>query len=175
MRSRHFLLRFVRNRRGGAAIEMALVTVFLAAGIMNVTDLGRYAFARMQLASASQAGMAAALATCDTAHVPATTNCPGLNSAVTSAIHSTPLAGNIDMQGGFTEGYYCLNNAHELQYVASVSLKPADCSAVNNPSATPSDYLGIIVVNTFTPMFPSMTIVAALPETMTKSAWMRML
>ena len=135
MTNLRFLRRFRRNDRGGAAVEMSLVCLFLALGIMNVTELARYSYARMQMSAASQAAVSAAFAACDTAHVPATTRCSGLNTAVSNAVHSSALAGNIEVQGNITEGWYCLNLSHQLEYVGSAGgIPPTDCTAVNNVS-----------------------------------------
>jgi len=171
---RRTLRGFCRHDGGGAAVEMALVSTFLCTGIMNAAELARYGYNQMQLSSASEAGASAALAACDTAHLPATANCPGLASAVNTAIQSTGLGAQVTLQGAFTEGYYCLNLNHQLQYVQGPANKPADCSSVANPSGKPALYLSLTISYPYTAMFGPSTAVAALPQTMTRTSWMRM-
>lgn len=141
---------------------------------MNSAELARYGYSQMQLSSASEAGASAALAACDTVHLPATANCPSLSAAVNTAIQSTGLGAKVALQGSFTEGYYCLNLSHQLQYVQGPNSKPADCSSVANPSAKPALYLSLTVTYPYTAMFGPSTVVAALPQTMTRTSWMRM-
>lgn len=153
---------------------MALVSTFLCGGIMNATELARYGYDAMQLSAASEAGAAAALATCDTAHLPATQNCPSLNSAVTTAIQSTGLGTGVTLQGSFSEGYYCLNLSNQLQYVQGPGSKPADCSAVANPSARPALYLSMTTSYVYSPLFGTSTVVSTLPKTLSRTSWMRL-
>lgn len=153
---------------------MALVSTFLCAGLMNTVELCRYAYSQMQISTASQAGVGAALAACDSQHVPATLNCPGLSQAVNSAVHSTSLGSAVTLQGQFTEGFYCLDLNHRLAYVQDASNPPADCAAVANPSATPTLYLSMVLTYSFSPLFPGATVVGVLPQQITRTSWMRM-
>lgn len=171
---RDFLRRFRRADAGSAAIEMALVSTFLCAGLMNGAELAKYGYSQMQLSNAAEAGASAALAACDTAHLPATENCPALTSAVTTAIQSTTLGDQVTLQGSFTEGYYCVNLHQQLQYVQGPDDKPADCSAASNPSGAPALYLSMTITYAYPALFRGSTVVAALPQQMTRTSWMRM-
>jgi Flp pilus assembly protein TadG len=84
---------FARDTRGVAAIEFALGTLMLAVGLLNVADIGLYIYTRMEVDYASQMGAQAAWKTCNdqTTMLPATQNCTGLNTAITTSIQSTTL------------------------------------------------------------------------------------
>lgn len=170
------LKRFAADTRGVAAIEMAGVSVFLAFGAMSAIDVGRYASETSAVNAAAQAGGAAAQAACDVAHTPATINCTGLNSAVTTALQSTNLGASISLDGALSEGYYCLTLKGALQQVGPASAKPADCSALSNPAAgaTPTLYLLVPATLTFQPLFPGLTLAQTFAPAIKRTAWMRM-
>src|SRR5215472_7282160 len=88
------------DRRGLAAIEFAMFASLISLGMLNVTDIAVYVYKRMQVEYATQAGAQAAWHTCDINHLPATTNCSGLNTAVTNAVQSTSLGTNVTLQSG---------------------------------------------------------------------------
>jgi len=164
---------FAADESGLAAIEMALVTVLFAGALVNAVEIGRYGVTIMQVNNAAQAGASAAYGACDAEHVPATTNCSELNAAVDTAVASTTLGTRIT-RGSYNEGWYCVNAAKELQFVASPGSKPADCSAAQNPSAAPALYLGVQATYPFTPMFPGLTLAASFTSPIVRTAWMRM-
>jgi Flp pilus assembly pilin Flp len=165
--------RFSRDEQGVAAIEASMVIVVFFAGLVNTVELARYGFSSMEFASATQAGATAAYANCDPAHVPATTKCPNLQTAVTTAVQSTALGDKVSLKGLMTEGWYCIA-AGELEYAGPVSSKPADCSGVPGAVGSPALYLGVNTTYTYEPIFPDITVVAALPKTMLRTSWMRM-
>ncbi|MDB5450519.1 MAG: hypothetical protein JWQ52_1647 [Phenylobacterium sp.] len=168
------LNRFASDDRGVAAIEMALVGSFFVMGALNAIDLGRYAYVTAQLQDATQVAAQAALVACDTAHLPATTNCTNLNSAVDTALRSTPLGPDGTLTSAVAEGFYCLNASNALQYVSDVNHKPLDCTAAGQPALSPVDYLQVTTSYSYQPLFANMTVVAALPSELGRTAWMRM-
>ena len=103
---------FCRDTRGVAAIEMSLCGLMLILGILNVVDVGVYAYKKMQVANAAQVGAQAAWSTCNlSSMLPATQNCPPLNAAITTAIQSTSLGTAVTLASGYPqEGYYCVNS-----------------------------------------------------------------
>src|SRR6202165_2182398 len=112
------------DRRGVAAVEFGLFAIFLSLALANVADVSIYIYQRMQAENATQAGVQAAWKTCDTSHLPATTNCPGLATAVQNAVKSTSLGTLVTLQSGSpSEGYYCVNASNALQYVSDVNTK----------------------------------------------------
>jgi Flp pilus assembly pilin Flp len=168
------LRRLRRDRRGVAAVEMALVTGVFCVAIFNAVEVGRYAYILMEAGQATQAGVQAAYVACDSNHLPATENCPALDSAVTTAIQSTTLGARISLDGPLSEGWYCLNAADALVLVGAVDAKPADCSGVNQAALAPALYLKVATTYSFTPIFNGLTIGSTLPSAIRKTAWMRM-
>src|SRR5712692_8975047 len=109
---------FGEDRRGAAAVEFAGAALFLVLGLLNAIDLGYYTYRRMEVENAAQVGAQAAWKTCNdpTYMLPATQNCPGLNSAITASLQSTSLGTAVSLASGYpTEGYYCVNSSNLLQ------------------------------------------------------------
>ena len=172
-RSAQLIASWRNDRRGGAAIEFAAVGSVLALLGANVAEVGRYAFLSNEVAAATQSGAEAALVACDPAHTPATTNCPSLSSAVTTAIQGTSLASNVSLAANIAEGYYCLNTVNVLTYMGDVAHNPADCSTVGNPTLKSVLYLQIQTTYAYQPIFPGLTIANTFPANITRTSWMR--
>ena len=170
-----FFRRFGEDRDGLAAIEMSLVGVFLSAALINAVEIGRYGMALMQVDNAAQAGAAAANHTCDIEHLPATTICSALYSSVTTAVQSTSLGDHVYVQGTISEGWYCINSAKALEYVAPVGSKPADCTSVHNDTGSPGLYLAVHATYLYQPIFPGLTIAETFQGNINRTAWMRLL
>ena len=165
---------FGRDERGLAAVEFALIAGALSLAVLNAVDVGVYAFKKMEVENSSQMGAQAAWKTCDSSHLPATTACTGLNTAVTQAVQATSLGTNVTVASGYpSEGYYCVNSSGALVYVAAVASKPSSCSSVGGTSA-PADYILIQTTYTYAPIFPGITVTSALGTTMTKTTYMRL-
>jgi Flp pilus assembly protein TadG len=165
-----------KDRRGVAAIEFAFIAGFLSLAVLNVSDTGIYLYKRMEVENAALVGTMSALKACDPVHLPATVNCPGLNAAVTAAIQSTSLGNAVTLSGGaVSEGYYCVNSSNALQYMSSVSSKPADCSAAGLPALQPADYLQVAVTFSYSPLFQGISVAGLFATPITKTAMVRML
>lgn len=163
------------DRRGVAAIEFAIFASLLSIGMLNVTDVAVYVYKRMQVEYAAQAGAQAAWQTCDVNHLPATTKCSGLNTAVQNAVQSTSLGTNVTLQSGSpSEGYYCVNSSGSLQYMSDASSKPTDCSAAGSAGVQPADYITISTTFAYAPLFPGITVTGAFTTPITKTALMRL-
>lgn len=167
--------RFGADERGIAAVEASLITGIFAVALFNAIEVGRYAYIQMETTQATQAGAEAALVACDDQHVPATTNCAGLSTAVTTAVQGTSLGTHITLNGAISEGYYCLNNLNKLVFAAALNAKPSDCSAFGNSSLQPVLYLQVRTAYTYAPIFTGLTIGQTFPTAVRKTAWMRML
>jgi Flp pilus assembly protein TadG len=151
------------HRSGVAALELAVIAPVLMLLMSNLYDLCAYISDRMQVANAGQVGAQAVWLTCDPSQQPATTQCSGMASALTAAVRSTSLGNNVSLAAGSpTEGYYCINSSNVLQYMSSVSSKPADCSAAGMAGVQPGDYITVQVTYTFTAQFP-LSIASTLP------------
>ena len=169
--------RFIADVRGTSAIELSFFASLLSLSLLNVTDVSVYVYKRMEVENAAQMGVQAAFKACDPSngYLPATTNCPGLTTAVTNAVQSTSLGATVQVQNGsLSEGYYCLNSSGSLQYVSSVSGKPSDCSSVGMAALQPEDYLQITTTYSYAPMFSGVSVAAAFGNSITKTAMIRL-
>lgn len=175
MRRARFLRRFGAATEGVAAVEMALVSSILAGALMNVAEMGRYAYTTTQVINASQAGVHMALAQCAADKTPVTLKCPEVDDLVASAIRSTSLGSQVTVQGDLVEAWYCVGSDGELEEVATVAeKKPRDCEEAGDRDRAPGLYLTVEVAHTYEPVFPGLTLAETFPETIVRSARMRL-
>lgn len=166
---------FWKAKSGLAAIEFALIAGFLCVAVLNVADIAVFFFDELQVNNATQMGAQAAWAMCDLNHIPATTKCPNMNSAVTAAVQSTALGTSVTLQSGSpTEGYYCISSGGTLQYMAAYSSPPADCSAAGNTTVGPGDYVKVQTTYTYAPIFPGLSVAGVFPTTITATSYVRL-
>jgi Flp pilus assembly protein TadG len=159
---------------GTAAIEFALVALILVPVLLNLVDFSFLIWGQMEVENAAEIGAQAAYNTCSPGPLPATTNCPTLNTVVTAAIHATSLANSVSLASGYpSETYYCTSGT-SLQSVGSYSSPPSpfDCSAAGNAAATPGDYLTVKVTYSYTPLFSGLSLASA--QTLTASGIQRL-
>ncbi len=163
------------DTRGLASIEFAFVAGFLCVALLNVTDVSVFLFDQLELNNATQMGAQAAWATCDLNHLPASTKCPNMNSAVTTAVQSTSLGTHVAVASGYpAEGYYCVNGSGALQWVSTVSSPPNNCSGAGNAATVPADYVKIQTTYTYAPIFPGLSLGSTLPTSLTATSWVRL-
>jgi Flp pilus assembly protein TadG len=163
------------DNRGVSAIEFSLFAGMLSFAVINTAEISIYIYKRLQLDNATQMGAQAAWQTCDKKHLPATTNCPNLMTAISYAVKSTSLGTQVTIQAGSpSEGYYCLTAAGVLQYVSSVTSKPSDCSATGMANLQPADYIQITTAFQYAPLFPGVSVASLFTTPITKTAWMRL-
>ena len=175
--------RYTSDQKGAAAAEFALVLALLTIPLLNVLDLGLYAWERIQVNNAAQMGAQAARTTCSYNNQPATIYCPSLNSAVQTAVQSTSL-GSTGVTSSTAEHYYCVVGG-SLVWVwdpARGSQPPSDCSQKDgngqsiggSASDRPGDYVLITVNHTYTPVFSNVSIASVLTSPISRTAWMRL-
>jgi Flp pilus assembly protein TadG len=163
------------DQRGVAAIEFGFFAIFLSLALVNVTDVSIYIYQRMQAENATQVAAQAAWKACDLSKLPATTNCPGLATAVQNAVGSTSLGTRVSLVSGSpSEGYYCVNSSNALQYVSDVSSKPADCTAAGMPSLQPGDYIHVQTTFPYAPLFPGLSVTSTFSTPINRTAIMRL-
>lgn len=164
-----------RDERGAASIEFAFIVTVISFVMLAGVDVADFYVHRMQVESAAHMAAYAGSKACDNTQLPATTNCPGLNTAITTAVQSTSLGSNVTLQSGYpTEGYYCVNNSNALQYVGALANPPADCSAAGRASDQPGDYLVVKTQYTHTPIFNAMNFASMIPTSITGTAMVRL-
>lgn len=173
MQTSGFLGRFGGDARGAAAIEMALITSVLAAALLNVAEVGRYAYLATQVSAASQAGAHAAIVTCEPSETPVTINCPEVGGAITASIRGTTLGADISLQGAITERWYCLSTSGALQDMAAASTRPNNCQAAGDASLQPALYVRVVTQYAYEPIFPGLTIAETFDANIVRTAWMR--
>jgi Flp pilus assembly protein TadG len=177
--SRHYRRRSAAGGRlignaGNALIEFALVAPILVLLLLNLFDFSSLIWSRMQTDYAAQMGAQAALKTCSGGTLPAISNCAGLNTAITNAIHGTSLGGNVSLASGYpAETYYCVSGT-ALQSVGTYSSPPSpfDCSAAGNSAVVPGDYVTVQVSYSYTPAFTGLSLASS--QTMTSTALERL-
>jgi Flp pilus assembly protein TadG len=170
------LRRFARDERGVAAVEMALIGGLLTGALMNVAEVGRYAYLATEVSAASQAAAQAAIITCPTDKTPVTINCPAVAAAVTTALHGSSLGSRISLvTGGMTEGWYCLKANGTQVWVSAAASKPANCIDAGEPNVLPALYVSLQATYDYEAMFPGLTIVGNFPPHIIRTSWMRML
>jgi Flp pilus assembly protein TadG len=164
-----------REQRGVAAIEFAFFAVFLGVGLANVFDVSVYVYQRMEAQNATQVAAQAAWKACDPSHLPATTKCPGLTTAVQASLAGTSLGTNVALiSGSPSEGYYCVNSSNALQYVSDVTSKPADCTAAGTPSLQPGDYIKVQTTFSYAPLFAGISIASTFTTPINSTAFVRL-
>ncbi len=163
------------DQRGVAAIEFGFFSIFLSLALVNVADVSIYIYQRMQAENATQVAAQAAWKACDLSHLPATTNCAGLATAIQNALGSTSLGTRVSLiSGSPAEGYYCVNASNALQYVSDVSSKPADCTAAGMPSLQPGDYIQVQTTFPYAPLFPGLSVTGTFATPINRTAIMRL-
>ena len=163
------------DRRGVAAIEFGFFAIFLSLCLVNVADVSIYIYQRMQAENATQVAAQAAWKTCDLSHLPATTNCAGLATAMRNALVSTSLGTSVSLiSGSPSEGYYCVNSSNALQYVSDVSSKPADCTAAGMPSLQPGHYIQVQTTFPYAPLFPGLSVTGTFATPINSTAIVRL-
>jgi Flp pilus assembly protein TadG len=163
------------DQRGVAAVEFGLFAIFLSLALVNVTDVSIYIYQRMQAQNATQVAAQAAWKTCNLSSLPATTNCPGLTTAMQNALASTSLGRSVSLVSGSpSEGYYCVNSSNGLQYVSDVSSKPADCTAAGMPGLQPGDYIQVQTTFAYAPLFPGLSVTSTFATPINSAALVRL-
>jgi Flp pilus assembly protein TadG len=181
------------DTRGGAAVEIGLMITVMTIPLLNVPDLAIYGAQSMAVSTAAHAGAEAAYRTCNSAQYwPAIVNCPTFSTVIQDAVQSTSLGTNVVETPGSppAEGYYCTTTAGALVLVSSLSSivgtaptnVPSTCSAQtpptgatwSAPSAAPGDYVQVSVTYTYHPLFPYVSAVSFLAQTLNRTQWIRL-
>jgi Flp pilus assembly protein TadG len=173
--------RLIRDKRGAAAVEMALCLPIFGYMGLNLMDYGIYTFAQTQTEIAAEMAVGAARNLCNSsALLPATgasAKCgANLTSQMTAAAQGTSLGTSVKISSP-AEGYYCANTGGTLVSVAAINAAPpATCAqVVAGSTSAPGDYINVTASYTYVPFAPGMTIASLLPGTIQQTSWMRLL
>lgn len=155
----------LESESGAAAVEFAVWLLVLAYPMVNVVDLGLYAYQRMELQNSAQMAVQSAFNTCSQKFAtPVFSKCNAANSnagagttAVSNGAHSTSLGTSVSV----TDTSECLDNV--IQSGAQTTC----------PTSS-GDYVGVTASYSFTPLFRLASITSLLPATIAQTHWIRM-
>jgi len=167
--------RYAAEQNGAAAVEFALILALLILPVLNAVDFAIYAWNRMQVDNAAQVGAQAARANCTYNQQPATVNCIALDSAVKTAVRSTPLGSNVSYS--IQEHYYCTVGGALKNVADPPNAPPANCGQNGiggSSNDKPQDYVQVTTTYTYVPAFTGISIVGLLPSPIVRTAWMSM-
>jgi Flp pilus assembly protein TadG len=165
---------------GAAAAEFAMFAVILAPLLLNLGDMGYYAYTRMEVENAAQNAAQAAWANCS-ASTPSAANCdPAMTNAITSAVASTSLGNKVtwsnsgklwtDTSHPYGVDSFCPDSTtNSIAYTNAAS-----CSSTTSTGTTPGTYVRITVSYTFTPLFRGATIASLFPATISRTTYQRL-
>lgn len=171
------LRRFLRNRSGTAAAEMALIFPVVGFITLNVVDFATFAYSKMQVDLAAEQAVGVARVKCtDEATLDEGTCGTTFSAQIASAAQQTTLGADVTLVGSPSESFYCADEAGVLTLVATPpSAPPDDCSGVVTGSTTaPGSYISATTSYTYTPIFPGVSIASYLSTAITSTAWMRL-
>lgn len=180
---------YLRDQRGAAAAEFALMLGVFTIALPSVVDLGIYTYDAMQVHNSAQMGVQAIWAACS--QLPATnkTACPSAESALNAAVQKTSLGSAVTVSN-VTEGYYCTNASGALTETpagktgnfttaldaSTVVPSPPTACPSGSLTTVPGDYVRVTVTYTYKPVFSQASIGSQLGRNPIQStAWMRLL
>jgi Flp pilus assembly protein TadG len=178
---------YVREQRGAAAVEFALMLGLFTISLPSVVDLGVYAYQNMQVQNSAQMGAQAVWAACSQLPATDTTACPTAQTALTAAVQKSALGSAVTVSS-VTEGYYCTGSDGKLQnadannksgnfstsLTSAVPTPPTACKA-GALSGAPGEYFGVTVTYSYRPVFAQASVASLLGTTIQSTAWMRLL
>jgi Flp pilus assembly protein TadG len=189
---RRRLLGYGLGTGGAAAAELALVLPILVVPLLNVFDLGTYAYTRMQVQNAALTGADQVRSSCNTANLPAVTKCGLTAATVTNFIQNTSLGTSVTLAASspVIEAYYCTLTDGTLQMVGTSGTPGTapnlgtgkTCSDFTAAAGKvwsagtklPGDYIRVTVTYTYTPLFAGLSVTTLLPTTLTQTGWSRL-
>lgn len=169
---------YLRERRGAAAVEFALMLGVFTASLPSVIDLGIYAYDSMQVHHSAQMALQAVWAACS--NLPVTSQCNSTGSAaLTAGAQQTSLGTNVTVSSS-TESFSCTNSSGALYTIATgtfssaIATNSSQC-ATSDLTTLPGDYLTTTVTYTYTPVFSHMSVASLLGTTISATSTMRLL
>jgi Flp pilus assembly protein TadG len=157
------LRHFRASQSGAAAVEFALWLGVSLYPLLNVVDLGFYAFERTQVENGAQMAVQAISTACGQVTLPPVlTNCSNASNMMTARAQSTSLGTQVTV----SSRYEC--NA------GSVTVNSGGGTNPTCPSSS-GDYVGAAVTYNYTPLFHMPTMASILGTTITATSWMKVL
>ncbi|HEV2363873.1 MAG TPA: TadE/TadG family type IV pilus assembly protein [Caulobacteraceae bacterium] len=161
-------------------MEFAFFASFLLLALFSLVDIGVYIYQRLQLENAAQVASQTAWSMCEANYQrPVTANCSGVQSAITSAAHTTSLGSAVSVTS-VSEGYYCVNSSGALTLIGSTGTFGSPPTAQSScgsgtwvNGSTPGDYVAVTVSYAYAPIFGAISLASLLTTPITKTSWMR--
>jgi Flp pilus assembly protein TadG len=161
------LRRFVRDRSGLAAIELAIIAPLVILCILCVTDLGRFAVARTWVTSAASAGAEYAAAHADDPkYTPTYPMGSDFSAAITAAATSATPTTNISVSPTPSTYYGCATSTG-----VTASTQGAMCPSGTSTGGLVGEYVSVTATMPFTALFSAAGI--SYPTIMTSTAVVR--
>lgn len=178
---------YLRNERGAAAVEFAMMLGVFTVSLPSVVDLGIYAYDQMQVQNSAQMGVQAIWSACTQLPATDSTACSTAQTAMNTAVQQTSL-GNAVTVSSATEYYYCVGSTGALVNAsgtksgnfttalnASSNVPSAPTSCPNGSLTTkPGDYMSVAVTYTYSPVFSHASVASLLGTTISSTAVMRL-
>ena len=168
---------YLREQRGAAAVEFAIMLGVFTVALPSVIDLGIYAYDSMQVNTSAQMAVQAVWQACN--QLPVTASCAGAQTALNTAAHQSSLGTNVSVSS-VTESYSCTNSSGALYTLATGDFTTAlggnssQCATADK-TTLPGDYITATVTYTYSPVFAQISVANLLGTTITGTATMRLL
>ncbi|MDR2857785.1 MAG: pilus assembly protein [Novosphingobium sp.] len=155
---RSFLRAFLRDCRGAAAAEMALMFPMVGFIVFNVIDFATFAYSKMQVELAAQQAVGTARTLCtDPAADCYLTN----KTAIDAAAQATTLGAKVTLAGSPQQGWYCATGG-------------ALTAVAQSDACKPGRYVHATTSFPYKPIFPGVSVASALTSPIKATAWMRL-
>lgn len=162
------LSRFGDDQGGAAAVEFALWLTVSLWPLLNVIDMGIYAFDRTQVENSAQMAVQAVSTACgQLVPAPVLTNCTNISGYDTASLMSTRAQStSLGSQVTVSSRYECNGG--------SVTINSGGGTNPTCPSSN-GDYIGAQVTFTYTPLFRAVTVTSLLGTSITRTFWMKVI
>lgn len=167
--------RFGPDEDGAAAVEFALWLGVALWPLLNVIDVGFYAYDRVQVENGAQMAVQAVSTSCGQLTAPPVlTNCTAVSGvAPTTLMTNRAQSTSLGTQVTLSAAYECQATSSTTVTVTKV---PSTAPAPTCPGTSGSysgDYIGATVTFTYQPLFNAVTVTSILGTTITRTYWMR--
>ena len=168
---------YLREQRGAAAVEFAMMLGLFTIALPSAIDLGIYAYDSMQVNTSAQMAVQAMWAGCS--QFPVTSSCSGAQTTLSTAAHQSSLGSQVSVSSS-TESYSCTNSSGALYpkatgtFASPLGANSYTCASADQTSY-PGDYMSATVTYAYTPVFANISVATLLGTSITSTATMRLL
>lgn len=160
--------RFGADQGGAAAVEFALWLGISLWPLLNVIDLGLYAYDRVQVENGAQMAVQAVSTACgQLVPPPVLTNCSNVSGYTMSSLMSARA------QGTSLGTLVTVSSRYECN-AGTVTVNSGGGANPTCPSSS-GDYVGANVTFTYQPLFKAVTVTSLFGTTITRTFWMKVI